>query len=803
MKVKKGIISIIILVFLLSGCEGLSEGSIQLQRENDISEKLMELADGYRDIYEEMVNEDSFDSISAMERIVDYVGMYGYAVVDEWNQLDMQNFEQIERFCDKAADGKIATTEIVVVKNNGGLHHYGLCAGNGDFMVTETIISWEDGEPAISYTHSYEAYTWKYTESGYLFFEEYYPEGYDGAPAQVGIRVKYLDQTYRELNRKYVLSPGYERNNLLITDWKNGDFEGIDFYDLYERFYEMKYHTDVPYEESVTCVEYEIPEKEFEEILQTYLDIEASVLRQYTDFHETTKSYQYRPRTMYDAIMAYGPYPEVIDYEELSNGAIKLLVNGVWTRKMDDRAWLSELVVQPLEDGGFQYISNTVISVSEGIDFKNHDISAQDIESEMDTEEGVSTDLKYSAPWYTPRLTDSEWEAYATQADLSLAVTESKSYGNVDENDLAENQAELYIESGYDIPISEQVKEAAEEDCLMVMEMIKELYLNADKGTAVNALLTRDTAIQMIKRIADTGKISMAGGYNLNMENYEAVHTFLSNAQNGQSGTVTIYDLHSRGGVDRKEFTFDGSDMYLLGTTAVWNAKQMAVINHTTYHRLENWKYTEKGWFIYEYCLPEMSDRINGNDMFRVKPLDGSLREICEKYLMPISYQGNNLLFSNWDADCMGELDYTGLFQYLYEIEHGEKFKSDTYKDGIPKEEFEAILTKYLPVRKEQLQQYVVYDAAADTYVWRSLGQISYRLNFFSTSVPEITSIRENMDGTTTLSVDAVCNLMGKDAVISHELTVQFTEDGGIRYLRNQILNNGVDMIPEYQYRMM
>lgn len=40
------------------------------------------------------------------------------------------------------------------------------------------------------------------------------------------------------------------------------------------------------------------------------------------------------------------------------------------------------------------------------------------------------------------------------------------------------------------------------------------------------------------------------------------------------------------------------------------------------------------------------------------------------------------------------------------------------------------------------------------------------------------------------------------DAVITHELTVQFAEDGSFQYLGNRILNDGIKNMPDYQYRI-
>ena len=62
---------------------------------------------------------------------------------------------------------------------------------------------------------------------------------------------------------------GYDRNNLLITDWNEKEPEKLDFYDLYERLFYVKFGEPVPYEASWGA-EYQVPEQEVEEVLQNY-----------------------------------------------------------------------------------------------------------------------------------------------------------------------------------------------------------------------------------------------------------------------------------------------------------------------------------------------------------------------------------------------------------------------------------------------------------------------------------------------------------------------------------------------------
>ena len=194
---------------------------------------------------------------------------------------------------------------------------------------------------------------------------------------------------------------------------------------------------------------------------------------------------------------------------------------------------------------------------------------------------------------------------------------------------------------------------------------------------------------------------------------------------------------------------------------------------------------------------------MDGSCMLRVKPMSEDLREMSKKCVYGIGYQGNNLLTSNWDISHMEKLDYTGLYQYLYEMEYQEKPDFEIYQDGIPKEDFENLIQKYLPVTAEHLREYAVFDKETQTYEWARLGCGNAVLSYFGTSVPEVTGIKENKDGTVTLTVDAVCDMViCEDAFITHELTVQFKEDGSFMYLGNQILDDGMMKIPEYQYRV-
>lgn len=359
-------------------------------------------------------------------------------------------------------------------------------------------------------------------------------------------------------------------------------------------------------------------------------------------------------------------------------------------------------------------------------------------------------------------------------------------------------------ENGYDIPIEDSIREESEKSCMEMLGVIQDIYKAADKGNANNQTLPEEIVYQMLEEIENTGSLAMISEMNEGIHNYEEVEEFLEYTKEGMPRELVLYDVLPTGGIKREKFIFDGEALYLLESLGAWNEDVEPITTSTVYTRIKEWEYTEKGWLSFEYCTPEypeVTERIDGEVLIRVKPVDKEYFNIAKKYLLPLSYIGNNLLSSNWDAEHMEAIDYNGLYEYLYTIEYEKEFNLDMYIEGIPKEEFERVITKYLPVTREQVRQYALFDEEKEVYYWTRVGCGNYKLNSFWTSFPEITDIRENQDGTVTLCVDAVCEMEGDDCAMSHELTVRFTEEG-ICYLGNQILKNGLERIPEYQYRI-
>ncbi len=374
-----------IVMLILSGCgkeqpeEQKRESARDIQK-REIAEDFEQLMDGTRELYKKAAESGRLDSLEYQEQIIDYLGEKGYAAVDIKAQIDMVHPEQVEAYCEKAKRGEAAEVIIFSVMEEGSVARYELHTDGERMNAIVSSVRWIENRPCMSYYHEFLVHSWKYTEKGYFFIEEYHPPGFDGAPGETGFRVKPIDQRLRELNRKYVLPIGYQLNNMLITNWSEADYSKLDFYDLYELQYSKLYEEELPYAKE-DGAEYQIPKEEFERVLQTLLPIESEQIQEHAVYDQETQTYRYRPRGIYDSEFPYGPYPEVVSYEEVGDGTLKFTIDAVWERKMLDLAFRSELVVKPLEDGNILYISNTVLSSEEN-----------------------------EPKWYMPRLTEEQWD---------------------------------------------------------------------------------------------------------------------------------------------------------------------------------------------------------------------------------------------------------------------------------------------------------------------------------------------------------------------------------------------------------
>lgn len=397
---RSGFIVISIMTLLsVSGCSDISseevpfvdsEDEVQVQQQNT-KENEEEIINTCLHLYENAAEENKIADLEVVRSIVNQFGENGYSAVDSKNQVDMTQADQVVEFCEIVETQGEAEITIIEVGYSGGFVKYDLNTKDGKVNVVNTCYKYENGNMQREATISYQAENWSYTKEGYLMFsgvwfsEELYLLTLSGAEEHTALRVQPLDETYRELSRKYLLSIGFEQNNMFLVDWSEDDFGELNFYDMFDLLYPKVYGTNIPYvadDNLGVGAVYQIPKDDFERVILPYFNIDSETLQSKTIYNAEDKTYEYKPRGFEEVEYPEYPYSEVIGFAENGDGTLTLTANVVFPYVGDSKVYAHEVVVRPLENGGVQYVSNRIIP------------------SEDNCEE----------TWHTPRLTAKEWD---------------------------------------------------------------------------------------------------------------------------------------------------------------------------------------------------------------------------------------------------------------------------------------------------------------------------------------------------------------------------------------------------------
>ena len=388
-----------VLMLSVSGCsdaspeeDTVSETVIDIQAiPEDSKENAEEIINICIDLYKKAAEENKIADLETIRGIVNCLGENGYPAVDSRNQINMTDPEKVVEFCEKVDAQEEAEITILEVSYLGGFVKYDLHTKDGNVDVVRSYYKYENGDIQREVTGSYQAEYWNYTEEGYLMFsgvwfsEELYVLTLSGAEEHTALRVQSLDETYRELSRKYLRPIGFEQNNMFIVDWSEDDFGALNFYDMYDILYPKVNGQYVPYiadDNLAVSAVYRIPKEEFESVIMKYFNIDSETLQSKTVYYSEDSTYEYKPRGFEEVEYPEYPYSEVVDFTENSDGTITLTANVVFPYAGDSKVYAHEVVVRPLEDGGVQYVSNQIIPSEDN----------------------------YEETWHTPRLTLEEWE---------------------------------------------------------------------------------------------------------------------------------------------------------------------------------------------------------------------------------------------------------------------------------------------------------------------------------------------------------------------------------------------------------
>ena len=239
--------------------------------------------------------------------IVNLLGDSGMVSVSD--DMNMRNYEEVENFYSQYRTGQEALVTIYEPFIDGTFSSRTFVYRQGILQTYYIGIGWQDnGIPVIQAARTNDITEIRLTEKGYVSY------------------------------------------TVMITDWDSGNVEEILRPCMFEDVYRI--HTGevfVPDGEG-------IPAELYESIMMTYFPVTAEQLREYCNYDAAMDTYKYEMSIS----QPLPPFPEVVDYKENVDGTLTLFVDGVWPDYGSDYAFTNQIVVRPLENGAFRYLSNSI-----------------------------------------------------------------------------------------------------------------------------------------------------------------------------------------------------------------------------------------------------------------------------------------------------------------------------------------------------------------------------------------------------------------------------------------------------------
>ncbi len=594
------------------------------------------------------------EKLNQTRTVIESMGSKGYIAVDVENQINMANAENAEMFLSEVAENRDAGCTILQVMYDKSFVRFDFKSGSNNVMITRRFYVWENNCFVEKNEENYKAYTWKYTD-GYLFFERYRMGGYDGDSAYTALRVEPLDEKLRVLNRKYIKTIGYDSNNLFTTNWDESDMNKINYYDIYEALYKMKYGMSSPYsDEGVT---YMIEGKLYEKVFQEYLPVSTDVLQHVNVYDVSRQMYQYRTRGMFDhSVTPLVPFPEVVDAEYNADGTITLIVNAVSEKDESGRLFTHKVTIKEKENDGFEYVSNDVLTMGK---------------------EGIY--------WYRDRLSDKEWQEH--YGDKTITINQN---GNVIDDSL----------------LSDDEMENVKVDIIGILQSdaIRKLY--EDEDISDNS----DLIYGAVDILGSSGLICFAD--DTNMYNYQLFQSFYRNyTDGGGRDYICVYRVNRDASVTEMTFVYDDSRIQMIFNTAKFENHDWKFIA-TGIRDLRDMKLTKKGYFIYTYSNIIAHGGLK--EYFRVSPLTDECRELTRKYVYGLSYVNYNMLVIDWDESNASDILVPCMFDDIYRLYTGENLKPDG--GWIDADKYESVMLSMFPVTVTELRDNCDYNSEKDSY---------------------------------------------------------------------------------------
>ena len=323
-----------------------------------VKEHMAVIADACQEIYAQADKGTALNVVLEEETVHEMgeaAAAQGVAVTCANYDHNMWNYENVDRQLRAGESGQEAETEFYSITSNGYIKYFGLEFESGELVVTYGNGNFDENLGLnILQMEKFRVYDWEYTQKGWLIWEKALSQNQE-MDMHSFFRILPLDDMCRELGNKYILPVGYFCNNLFLTDWDMESLDPIEFNDLYDFLYRMKYGESLDGEQAKEGIE----KRNFEEVIQTFFNISAEDLEIYARYDSDLGVYPWEPIGALNRVPQFQPFPEVVKCTDNGDGTWTLYVEAIFVENGTDCSFKHAVTMKETEEG-WKYMGNEV-----------------------------------------------------------------------------------------------------------------------------------------------------------------------------------------------------------------------------------------------------------------------------------------------------------------------------------------------------------------------------------------------------------------------------------------------------------
>lgn len=339
---------------------------------------------------------------------------------------------------------------------------------------------------------------------------------------------------------------------------------------------------------------------------------------------------------------------------------------------------------------------------------------------------------------------------------------------------------------------------AAAEECADLYASVREASDHLQ-----GACLTRSDIDAIEARLIDAGYATVDSDpvYPEYLANPEALYRFQSDLSAGENASFPFFRVSEDGGLWQSCFLREQGETRCVLTKLTWD-NGVPRVESCEVRPVYDMELADWGIFYYRLYPADDPHYIDYSQL-RLAPVDRTLYDLNRTYILPVGYQMVNLFLCDWQEGDWGDLSFNDLFEYLREMDTGERFQWSDLPDWIsatrailPAGLFEDTLLAHFHISREELRGQAGYDPDRDGYPWRPVFGDDLTTWHYPMCQPEVVKQVSNADGTVTLTVRVFCPELKTDRLFTHEVTVRPLAEGGFQYTGNRVTQVGSRGLP-------